>query len=1128
MKNLYKSLAFAAIAAATLISCNKEPQPVEQPGPKTGATVIEFNAQVADPGTKATLTPNEGETEFTAAWEGNDELRLIVSNSSDTEETTATWDATKSVFSATFQDLSGQNTWTYKAIWPVPSKDGIDFGSGRVQNGNAYNSAYDVMFGSKTVTAEIGMESDNKTPLVVPMNRLTGIAYFHITSNLPDGEKVVSATLKANNIAAETVSVNTASGTLVVPETKLNEITITFEDGTAPSAQDFQLWFNVLPGSYSGLELTIETSFHTATLNPTATFTYTAGKLNKAVLASLSWDTKPFYESFNSTNGTGGNDDSWNGSIASSSIVTDYPGWTFTHGGGAKACVKFGTGSAKGSALTPALGLSSDLTTLSFKAAAWLSNDESTDLNLTLVGSGLLSKSSVVLGKGEWTTYKVYIVDADQDTKVLFEAKNASKNRFFLDEVAVIAGGESFDYLVVPNEVSVAFNATTASFDIKTGSSWTITGADGLTIDKTSGNGNDTVTLSFPQNSTASDITIAALTVTAGSLSKTVTITQSGNPEAIEELTIAQFLDKEVGDPYYRLSGTVTEITNTSYGNFKLVDETGSVLVYGLTSTKVSSNDQSFASLGIDEGDFVTLEGKRAVYGDTPQVGGPAYHISHVKAPTLSVNPTSLVFTADGGEETVTATAANFSGNVTITAESDNAQFTTSVSNNSITVVAAENTGNAVQTGVITVTATDGTSTKTATVEVNQNKASQPAQDGDILWQEDFTGYGSSMPASASGGHVYEGGTVAYTLGGNTSLYSDQNLAGGTAPELLVSKSNGFFKVSGIPVASASVVTLSYKTNNDNCVITPSTGVTVRTNGTLFSSKTKTVVLDISEGTKTFDLEFKNTNTSSNCRVDDFRIEVGAPAPQVSVTTLAATATTTADGTTATLNGTISLTFGDISDITEAGFYYKLSSGSSYSKVTTNTISSSFSVDLTGLTSGSEYTFYAFAKCGNEVNGNNLTFTPISNTSHDPIVITLDCSSNIFGLPTSGNAASEEITKTVDGYSYKLYATSGCYYYGSKALLIGKSGSYITFPAIANYKLVSVKASNCEGASSKATISIVPLNSTSAVSGGSASTIAAGGSHTWTLSGTSNNTAYRIYIGNANNVQYTQIVLTYN
>lgn len=144
------------------------------------------------------------------------------------------------------------------------------------------------------------------------------------------------------------------------------------------------------------------------------------------------------------------------------------------------------------------------------------------------------------------------------------------------------------------------------------------------------------------------------------------------------------------------------------------------------------------------------------------------------------------------------------------------------------------------------------------------------------------------------------------------------------------------------------------------------------------------------------------------------------------------------------------------------------------------------------------------------------------------IVITLDCSTNIFGLSTtSGNDAATEITKTVGNYSYKLFASNSCYYYGSKALFIGKKTSYITFPAISNYKLCSVKASNCTGASSSASISIVPINDINAVSGGEASTIAAGGNHTWVLTSSEANTEYRIYIGNAYNVQFTEIVLTY-
>ena len=102
--------------------------------------------------------------------------------------------------------------------------------------------------------------------------------------------------------------------------------------------------------------------------------------------------------------------------------------------------------------------------------------------------------------------------------------------------------------------------------------------------------------------------------------------------EGHTEITVAEFLAKEVGDAWYKLTGTVTNLAAGNYGNFDLVDETGSVYVYGLTVAPVAKNDQSFPTLGVKEGDKVTLIGKRAEYKGTIQVGGPAYYISHEAA----------------------------------------------------------------------------------------------------------------------------------------------------------------------------------------------------------------------------------------------------------------------------------------------------------------------------------------------------------------------------------------------------------------------------------------------------------------------------------------------------------------
>lgn len=115
----------------------------------------------------------------------------------------------------------------------------------------------------------------------------------------------------------------------------------------------------------------------------------------------------------------------------------------------------------------------------------------------------------------------------------------------------------------------------------------------------------------------------------------------------IKKVSVDEFLKASVsGSVWYQLTGEITDLYNTSYGNFTLVDGTGSVLVYGLTKEKVSSNDQSFSELGLKEGDIVTLVGTRDEYNGKAQVGGPAYYISHEEGETPDVpegDPTALI-----------------------------------------------------------------------------------------------------------------------------------------------------------------------------------------------------------------------------------------------------------------------------------------------------------------------------------------------------------------------------------------------------------------------------------------------------------------------------------------------------
>lgn len=107
---------------------------------------------------------------------------------------------------------------------------------------------------------------------------------------------------------------------------------------------------------------------------------------------------------------------------------------------------------------------------------------------------------------------------------------------------------------------------------------------------------------------------------------------------AAKAATVAEFLAQPKGT-WCKMTATLSNLKSDVYGNFDLVDETGSVYVYGLTSSFVAKNDKSFASLGLKEGDIVTLVGKRDSHNDQDQVGGPAYYVSHVAGSTEPEEP---------------------------------------------------------------------------------------------------------------------------------------------------------------------------------------------------------------------------------------------------------------------------------------------------------------------------------------------------------------------------------------------------------------------------------------------------------------------------------------------------------
>lgn len=137
-----------------------------------------------------------------------------------------------------------------------------------------------------------------------------------------------------------------------------------------------------------------------------------------------------------------------------------------------------------------------------------------------------------------------------------------------------------------------------------------------------------------------------------------------------------------------------------------------------------------------------------------------------------------------------------------------------------------------------------------------------------IIWQEDFSSFkADDVPA---------GGTYSYSCSNETSSVTkiyDANLAGGTAPELLVSKSGGTFNAV-IPFTNGEKgeMTLAFKSNKALSVTSTSEGVTV---GELAQSGNDySCTITVPEGTGRLQLTFKTTN-SQNARLDDIKLFQG-------------------------------------------------------------------------------------------------------------------------------------------------------------------------------------------------------------------------------------------------------------
>lgn len=179
-----------------------------------------------------------------------------------------------------------------------------------------------------------------------------------------------------------------------------------------------------------------------------------------------------------------------------------------------------------------------------------------------------------------------------------------------LDEIQV-----SSSYVAIPDSTGGS-----ETIIIKSQQDWAVDTAalrkskvDWLEISKISGNAGESE-ITFSAAATQNGRTAEVLIHSAGKTQRVNVI------QGVAKVAIAKVSDVNAGPDgkIFRITGVCTKIENTTYGNWYITDNTGSLYIYGTLDKKGQS--KNFLSLGIEVGDEVTVEGPKSTYRGTPQL----------------------------------------------------------------------------------------------------------------------------------------------------------------------------------------------------------------------------------------------------------------------------------------------------------------------------------------------------------------------------------------------------------------------------------------------------------------------------------------------------------------------------
>lgn len=162
--------------------------------------------------------------------------------------------------------------------------------------------------------------------------------------------------------------------------------------------------------------------------------------------------------------------------------------------------------------------------------------------------------------------------------------------------------------------VAIPVDGGSTSITVTANDSWTVTSdIEWLTISSTSGSAGES-TLTFSAES-ALDGRKGELSIQCGDATQRINVIQG-----LAQIASATAAEVIAGpdSKTYQITGVVTAITNTTYGNWYLEDETGEIYIYGTLDDKGA--ERNFLSWGLEVGDEITVQGPKTTYNGTVEL----------------------------------------------------------------------------------------------------------------------------------------------------------------------------------------------------------------------------------------------------------------------------------------------------------------------------------------------------------------------------------------------------------------------------------------------------------------------------------------------------------------------------